>query len=152
MKFKQIEKVDNIKEVIKNLFDADLNISGGWGYDEKSASIVESLEGVHVDQFLHMFASIRANIEMNATLDEKNRYGGINLTFKERKTIELDNKTYEIFTFGITAMKEKEYAKFIKEYKHGYGKKEFDLADHFKRRKKSTIEREVDYWFKGEIS
>ncbi len=150
--FQPIEKVDNIKEVIKNLFDADLNVSGGWGYNEKSATIVNSLEGVHLDQFLHMFASIRANIEMNATLDEDDRYGGINLTFKEKKTLKLANKTYNVFTFGITAMKEKNYAKFIKEYKDGYGKKEFDLADHFDRRKKSTIKREVDYWFEGEIS
>ena len=145
--FQTIEKVDSIKKVIKNLFDVDLNVSGGWGYDEKSATVVESLDDAHIEQFLHMFASIRANIEMNATLDEEERYGGINLTFKEKKTLSIDKKTYTIVTFTISAMKENDYAKFIKEYKENYGKKEFDLTNHFKKRKEHTLSREVDYWF-----
>lgn len=149
--FQQIEEVDNIKEVIKNLFDVSLNISGGWGYTEKNATIIDSLEGVEIDQFLHMFASIRANIEMNATLEKDDRYGAINLSFKDKKSIMINSKTYSVITFAITAMKEKDYASFIQEYKDGYGKKEFDLAKHFERRKQSTIEREVDYWFEGEI-
>ncbi len=145
IEFKPIEKVDSIQEVIKNLFDVTLDISGGWGYDYKSATLVKSLE--NVDQFLHMFASMRAHIEMNATLEKADRYGGINLTLKERKTLTIDSKTYEVVTYHLTAMREEDYTHFIKEYKDGYGKKEFDLASHFDRRKKSTIERKVDYWF-----
>ena len=148
VRFQPIEKVASIKKVIKNLFDTDLDVSGGWGYDENTATIVESLGDMPVEQFSHTFASIRANIEMNATLDKDDRYGGINLSIKSKKTFNTDNQTYEIFTFLITAMKEKEYASFIKEYKECYGKKEFDLADHFYRRKESTIEREVDFCFK----
>ena len=151
VEFQPIEKVDSIKDVIKNLFDVNLNVSGGWGYDDKSATIINNLENAEIDQFLHMFASIRANIEMNATREIEDRYGSINLTFKKSQTMIINGKTYTVITFNITAMKEEDYATFIQEYKDGYGKKEFDLSGHFDRRKKSTIEREVDYWFEGEL-
>ena len=143
---KQLEEVDNIQEVIKNIFDVDLNISGGWGYDDKTATIIGDLT-IQKEQFYHMFATMRANIELNIMLDEDNRYGGINLTLKDKVTINKDDKSYEKITFTINAINEKLYAKFIKEYKDGYGKKEFDLEDHFKRRKEATIDKEVEYWF-----
>ncbi len=148
IEFKPIEHVDNIKKVIKNVFDVELNITGGWGYDNNSAVIIEKLD-IPMDQFIHMFATMRANIEMNLTLEEDERYGGINLTFKDNKKFEINNKTYDIVSFKVTAMKEKIYAQFIKEYKDGYGKKEFDLSDHFKRRTENTITRYIDYWFLG---
>ena len=146
IKFKPIESVENISTVIKNLFDVDLNISGGWGYDNSSAIITEKLD-MPIEQFVHMFATMRANIEMNLALDENKRYGGINLTPKSDKKIEINNKTYNVASFTITAINEKKYAKFIKEYKDGYGKERFDLANHFNKRKENTITREVDCWF-----
>ncbi|MEA3553428.1 MAG: hypothetical protein U9R39_03370 [Campylobacterota bacterium] len=147
--FNQIETVDNLQEVLKETFEVDLDISGGWGYDNKSAVIVNHLD-IPIDQFLHMFATIRANIEMNLMQDENNRYGGINVTFLEGKQFEIDNKTYDHITFEITAINEKKYAEFIKEYKDNYGKnKDFDLNDHFKRRKENTITMKSDFWFYG---
>ena len=148
MEFKPIEKVDSTKEVIEDVFGVKLDISGGWGYDNSSAVEVNSLD-MPIDQFLNLFATVRANIEMNLTLEEDERYGGVNVTFQESKKFEINSKTYDIVTFKITAMNEKIYADFIKEYKEGYGKKEFDLADHFKRRKEKTITRVTDYWFYG---
>jgi len=147
MNIKKLEPVDNISKTIKDIFDVDLSISGGWGYDSSSATIIENLQDTQAEQFLHMFASMRANIQLNITLDKDEKYGGINLTFIEKKRVKIDDKTYCVVTFKITAMKEKLYAKFIQEYKDGYGKKEFDLADHFNQRKQSTIEDKVDYWF-----
>jgi len=146
--FKKVEPVDNIKDVIKDIFDVELDVSGGWGYENNNALVIEELH-IPIDQFIHMFATIRANIEMNLTLEEEQRYGGINLTFLNSKKFEINNKTYDVVSFKITAMNEKIYADFIKEYKDGYGKKEFDLSNHFKRRKENTITRDVDYWFYG---
>ena len=150
IEFKQIDNVDNISEVIKEVFEVELDISGGWGYDNTTALIVNNLKEMKIDQFIHTFASIRANVEMNLTLDEDERYGGINVEFMDGKQIELDNIKYDMITFKISAMKEKDYAVFIQEYKDNYGKnKDFDMTDHFKRRNESTISIEVDYWFIG---
>lgn len=146
--FENLPGVDDLSGVIEDVFGVKLDISGGWGYDNNTAVIVNSL-AVEIDQFLHMFASMRANVEMNLILEEEQRYGGINVSFEDSKKFEIDNKVYDVVTFKVTAMKEKTYADFIKEYKDNYGKKEFDLSGHFKRREENTISRTVDYWFYG---
>ncbi len=148
IEFKQLNSSDDIQKVIDNLFEVKLDISGGWGYDSNTAVIIEKLS-IPYKQFYHMFATMRANIEMNLTLEEDERYGGINLTFEDIKQIKVNSIVYDVVSFKFTAMNEKVYAKFIKEYKDGYGKKEFDLSDHFKRRTKNTIVRHIDYWFLG---
>jgi hypothetical protein len=149
IKLHQVQEVDNISDVIKEYFDVDLDISGGWGYDHSSSVIVNSLS-VPIDQFLHMFSTIRATIEMNLMLEDNERYGGINVTFIDGHQIEIENKIYDKITFEVTAMKEKDYANFIQEYKDNYGKnKDFDMTDHFNRRKEASISIHSDFWFKG---
>lgn len=135
MEFKQIVPVDDISGLILEVFDVKLDISGGWGYDYKNSVVVNSLD-MPIDQFLNLFANLRANIEMNLTLEEDERYGGINVHFLNGEQFTIDNKTYDHVTFEITAMKEKEYAKVIQEYKDNYGKNEnFDMDKHFKKEK-----------------
>lgn len=144
--FKEVEKVKNIKKVVKNLFDVELDISGGWGYDVESAVIINSLD-VPIGQFMNLFATLRSNVEMNFDKSSDERYGGINLSLKEEKRIEKNGNRYNIATFEISAMNEKRYAEFIKEYKENYGKKAFDLNSHFGRRKEATLTRMVEFWF-----
>lgn len=144
--FKEVEKVENIKEVIKNLFDVELDISGGWGYDDESALTINSLD-IPMGQFMNLFATLRTNLEMNFNKSPDERYGGINLSLQEEKSMEKNGNRYDIATFEISAMNEKRYAEFIKEYKENYGKKAFDLNDHFGRRKEATLIRIVECWF-----
>ena len=144
--FKELEKVENIKEVVKNLFDVELDISGGWGYDDESAVTINTLD-VPLGQFMNLFATLRANLEMNFDKSPDERYGGINLSLQEEKNVEKNAKRYSVATFEISAMNEKRYAEFIKEYKENYGKKTFDLNDHFSRRKEATMTRVSEYWF-----
>ena len=146
IKFEKLPTVDDIAGVLEDIFSLKLNVSGGWAYDNKSALEVNSLD-MPIEQFLHTFASMRANIEMNLTLDEENRYGGINVSQKEHKEFEIENQKFDLVTFKITAMKEKDYNHFIQEYKDNYGKEEFDLAKHFEERQKATIEVKSDFWF-----
>ena len=145
-KFKELEKSDNIKKVVKNLFDIELDVSGSWGYCNKTALIINSLE-MPIDQFMNLFATLRANIEMNLNLDENERYSGITVNLEEKKYISIDDKSFTVATFKVSAMNERVYAGFIKEYKVNYGKKAFDLSEHFKKRKEETLIRVVDYWF-----
>jgi len=149
MKFKHIESVDDMSGLILEVFDVKLDISGGWGYDYKSSVVVNSLD-IPIDQFLNLFASLRANIEMNMTLEEDDRYGGINVHFLDGEQFSIENKTYDHVRFEVTAMKEKEYAKVIQEYKDNYGKNEdFDMDKHFKKREELTIKLIADFWFEG---
>jgi predicted small secreted protein len=146
VKFEQLKSDNDLKEVIKAAFDADLAISGAWGYTQELATIIESSD-VPVKQIEHMIASMRSYIEMNMTLPEVERYGSINLNEIQREQIPVDGLVYDKVTYEITAMKEETYTAFINAYKEGLGKEGFDITEHFNQRKKATIIRKVEYWF-----
>ena len=140
--FKQIQPGDKIQEVIKAAFDADVEVLGEWGYTKELASIIENSE--NVKQVEHTLATMRAYIEMNMTLEKEERYGSINLNEKDRE----ESEGFHQVTYEISAMKEDAYASFIDEYKQGHSQPDFDISDHFKRRKEATLIREVIHWFK----
>ena len=150
LKFKEIkdgnEIKDNIQHIIKVAFNLDLEVSGSWGYTQDKATIIlDKKENINVIEF--SLATIRANLEMNMTLSEEQRYSAINLREISRETINENDKIYHKVLYGIEAMKESEYKVFIQEYKNNYEVSDFDLEGHFKRRKLATIKREVLHFF-----
>ena len=143
MNFK-LQDGDDIKEVLKAAYDVELDVSGGWGYDENSPTIIGQNNQTPKVQLEYMLASMRTNLEMNITQPKESRFGGINVEEKKREVVgELDRVTYE-----VSAMKDSDYATFIQEYKDNFGKSDFDMEDHFKRRKEATLKREIVYFFK----
>jgi len=146
--FKPLQENTNIQELIKETFDADLPISGDWGYTQDSASIINALpQGMPILQLQHTITSIRAHLEMNITQEKENRYGGINANERSREVINSDSGIFDKVTYEITAIKEDLYNAFIKEYKEGYDNESLDLNDHFERRKEATLTREVVHYF-----
>jgi len=144
--FTQLQCDDDLKQIIKVAFDTDLDIKGAWGYTQETATTVLS-SLVPLSQFEHMFASMRAYVEMNMTKEKEDRYGSINLNEIAREQVVLDTHTYDKVTYKITAMREDVYASFIAEYKEGYGQETFDISKHFKEREKATLSREITHWF-----
>ena len=145
--FQAITSSDPIKEIIKSAFDFEADLSGGWGYTSKDATIIHNTNNMPAEQFEHTLATMRAYIEMNMTLSEDERYGSINPNETSRKTIYLNDKAYEKVVYTVTGMKEDLYAKFINAYKKGYGTPDFNMSKHFKQRKEATISRVVEHWF-----
>ncbi len=146
--FKQLQENLNIHELIKSTFDVDLALAGNWGYTKENATIIEAVpENMTLPQMEHMVTSIRAHLEMNITQEQENRYGAINANERVREEIRSEGSIFNKVTYEITAMKEDPYNAFIKEYKEGYGKEDFDLNDHFKRREEATLTREVIHYF-----
>ena len=144
--FKQLSCSDDLKNIIKAAFDSNLDITGAWGYTKELSTEIITTD-IPLKQFEHIFASMRAYIEMNMTLEAEDRYASINANELSRETLSADNKIYHKTTYTITAIRESRYAYFIKEYKDNYGKKDFDLNAHFAKRKKETLEREAIHWF-----
>ena len=144
--FENLKSNNDLKEIINAAFDTDLNISGSWGYTQELSTIIHSVDTPLV-QFEHIFASMRAYVEMSMTQEKKVRYGSINLNEISREQMINNSLTYDIVTYRLTAMKEDVYADFINEYKEGYGKDDFNLTEHFKRREDATLTREVKHWF-----
>ncbi|RLA76099.1 MAG: hypothetical protein DRG30_03605 [Epsilonproteobacteria bacterium] len=146
--FKQLQENLNIHELIKSTFDVDLALAGNWGYTKENATIIEALsENMTLLQLEHMITSIRAHLEMNITQEQENRYGAINANERAREEERNEEGVFNKVTYEITAIKEDLYNAFIKEYKEGYGKEDFDISSHFKRRKEATLTREVIHYF-----
>ncbi|NOR56426.1 MAG: hypothetical protein GQ531_09480 [Sulfurovum sp.] len=145
--FQRLKSEGDLKEVILSAFDSDLDIKGAWGYTEAEATHILDTDMPYT-QFEHIFASMRAYVEMNMTREETERYGSINLSETHREEIENNQATFHKVTYALTAMKESLYTAFIKEYKEGHGEKGFDLNLHFQKRKEATLHREVTHWFK----
>jgi len=144
--FQSLSCNDDLKDIIKTAFDSDLDIAGAWGYSKELATEIITID-IPLSQLEHIFASMRAYIEMNMTLEVTDRYASINVNELSRETLAIDNRTYHKIIYTITAIKESRYADFIKEYKNKYGKEDFDLDAHFAKRKKETLSREVIHWF-----
>ena len=143
MDFK-LKNGDDIKEVLKAAYDMELDVSGGWGYDENSPTIIGKDNQTPKNQLEYMLASMRVNLEMNITQPRESRFGGINVNELKREVVgELEKVSYE-----VSAMKESDYASFIQEYKDNFEKSDFDMQGHFERRKDATIKREITYFFK----
>jgi len=146
--FKKLQENNNIQELIKSTFDSDLALTGNWGYTKSKATIIEAVpEGMPLSQLEHMVTSIRAHLEMNITQKQENRYSGINVNEKAREENRKEEAIFNKVTYEVTAMKEDVYTAFIKEYKEGYGKEDFDMNEHFKRRKEATLIREIVHYF-----
>jgi hypothetical protein len=141
--FKQVELKENLKDMIKNIFDTDIALSGGWGYSKKDATILYDIVDISKNQFQHNLAHMRVYLEMNILQPKENRYSSISVLEKHREDVE----NFEIVTYEIKAMLESDYNNFIKEYKENYGKDDFDMSAHFQRRKDATLTREIEYWF-----
>ncbi len=142
--FKEIEAEENLDNFIKIVFNSDLKVSGAWGYSKPLATIIEKGNNGSIGQIEFTLATMRAYLEMNMTLEEDKRYGAINLNELSRVT----DGEYEKVTYEVSAIKELEYKKFIDEYKKYSESPNFDMMEHFNRRKESTLKREVIYWFK----
>ncbi len=132
-----------IKQIIKESFGVELDISGDWGHTKGTALIVHNLKGKEED-FFPIFASMRANYELNLLKDEDEKYAGINPAVKNIDKVD----GYQKITFTIQAIKKSIYNELINEYKQGYGKKDFDIGAHFKKRKEATEVFEQVCWFR----
>jgi len=146
--FNPLQENTDIQTLIRSTFDADLPLSGGWGYTQEHATILKAIpEGMTLAQLQHMVNTIRAHLEMNITQDEAHRYSAINANEKARETQHTDAAIFNKVSYEITGIKDAPFKAFIKEYKEGYGKEDFDLNAHFQRRKEATLTREVEHYF-----
>ena len=144
--FKEIEAEEDLGNFIKVVFNADFKVSGAWGYSKPLATVIEQGNDEPIAQIEFTLATMRAYLEMNMTLSEDKRYGAINLNEISR----VAEDRYEKITYEVSAIRELEYKRFIDEYKENSENPNFDMTEHFNRRKEATLKREVIYWFKVE--
>ena len=146
MQFKEIAVENNLQELVKVAFNSDLKLDGAWGYTQALATIIREGNSGSLAQIEFTLATMRAYLEMNMTLEEAERYGAINLQELSRERVD---DGYDKVEYEISAIKELAYKAFIKEYKENLEKPDFDMSEHFVRRKSATLKRKVLHWFKS---
>ncbi len=146
MTFKEIEVENNLQELVKVAFNADLKLEGAWGYTQTLATVIKEGKATPLLQTEFTLATMRAYLEMNMTVEEDERYAAINLQELSREKVD---DVYDKVEYEISAIKEKEYKVFIKEYKENSEKSDFDMSAHFAKRKSATLKRKVLHWFKS---
>lgn len=146
MQFKEIAVENNLQELVKVAFNSDLKLDGAWGYTQALATVIREGNSGSLAQIEFTLATMRAYLEMNMTLEEAERYGAINLQELSRERVD---DGYDKVDYEISAIKELEYKAFIKEYKENLEKPDFDMSEHFARRKSATLKRKVLHWFKS---
>jgi hypothetical protein len=145
MEFQEIEVENNLEELVKVAFNADFKLDGAWGYTQALATVIKPQNEGSLAQIEFTLATMRAYLEMNMTLGDKERYSAINLQELSREKID---ESYDKVNYEISAIKETEYKAFIAEYKENSEKRDFNMSDHFNRRKEATLKRVVVHWFK----
>ena len=138
---------ENLREIIKTHFNVSLDIEGGWGYTKEEATVINDFHTIPAKQLEHTFASMRAYGEMSMTLPKEERYGSINVNELSREKVNFQDRIFDNVQYEVSAIKERDYAGFIDEYKEGYGNASFDMEDHFRRRKEATLKRTIAHWF-----
>ena len=73
-KFKEIVAEENLHEFVKVAFNADLKITGAWGYTQELVTVISKENEGSVAQIEFTLATMRAYLEMNMTLEEEERY------------------------------------------------------------------------------
>jgi hypothetical protein len=146
--FDTLQENTDIQDLIKTTFDADLPVSGDWGYTQEKATIIKDLsQDMPLTQLEHMITTIRAHLEMNITQEENHRYGAINANELSREESQHNGLSYAKVTYEVTGIKEDLFKQFIAEYKEGYEKEGFDLSEHFRKRKEATLTRTIVHYF-----
>jgi len=143
IEFKQINSTDSISKIIKSAFGVDIEVKGSWGYSKDKNTDISAIQD-NIKGTQELMAMMRANMEMNMLLSENERYGSISLNEINRE----ENNNFHHIEYEITAMKESDYKSFIQEYKDNFSDNNFDLENHFNKRKEATIKRNVSHWFK----
>jgi len=137
-------------------FGGILPIKGGWGYNQEDAVIInkndpiisqdEPFDGVAIE---YRFADLRPIVELIILRSENDRFRGIDSERIEQRLISVGAKSYDVLTFNVTALPEKDWNALKAEWEgpNGIKSSDFDKDAHSQKRDSKTICYTATYWF-----
>jgi hypothetical protein len=146
------------REVFVEIYKSipELPIRGGWGYSMEDAVIIDKndpivfkvlpFNGITIE---HIFVEKRIYCELIVYQPKDDRYSGINWKPILQELREINDKHYDVLTFDVTALHDKDFAmmKAVWEGPNGYGSQGFDQKEHFKKHAALEIHYVAEYWF-----
>ncbi len=153
-----ISSNESPREILAHDFPSlgELPIQGGWGYTRDDAVIIDKndpvvskglpFDGVSIE---YAFVEPRAYEELIIFRPENDRYSRINTNTLGQKLTSHNNRHYDVLTFEVTALPDKDWEELKAEWEgpNGYTSHEFDLKAHKNKRDAPTIRYVTEYWF-----
>lgn len=142
------------REVIFDVYQKDLPISGGWGFTKEDAVIINRYDST-VNQILPFdgiglelwFARHRAYIQLITQRDTNDRYSGIELNNKRQELITDNTGTYDKVIYDVSAFKDADFDELKEEWESNNYDGSFDIEAHNKKRQSLLVHFEMEYWF-----
>lgn len=158
IKFYSLPSDQAPKEVLGADFPrlVSLPISGGWGYDQETACIIErgdksqgSWPPVDITGVERVFIEHRLYEELIVFRPPGSRYSGIKWDITFQKLMVISGRRYDVLTVEVSALPEREFEKLKAEYEgpDGISSSDFDIVAHMKRHEALTHTAIREYWF-----
>jgi hypothetical protein len=155
----QINSIETPREILATDFPSlggELPIHGGWGYSREDAVIIDKddpvvprdapFDGVGLEYF---FVEKRIYEELIVFQPTDKRYSGIEWKPIEQRLMDTDGRWYDILTFEITALPDKDWNELKAEWEgpSGFNSNGFDIEAHLKKKDDRRIRYIGEYWF-----
>ena len=144
------------RERLLTIYEVDLPIEGGWGYDIEDAVVINKLHpSVNQEMPFHgvgiekTFIRHRLFIELIQMRSRDDDFSGIESAIKIQRVIQQNGKSYDHLECEATALRTADWLlmKEIWEGSNGYKSPDFDQAKHLQLHKSKLVHFDCEYWF-----
>jgi hypothetical protein len=129
-------------------------INGGWGYSSGDAVIIGENESHELgwlpfdsETLKFLFVELRIQEELVYSRKEDERCTNIRWNMLAEERVKLDGNIFDVMTFEVSAITEKNHSALKAGYSQGNGTTVFDEAGYWKKQGALRIRYVTDYWF-----
>jgi hypothetical protein len=129
-------------------------INGGWGYSSGDAVIIGENESLELgwqpfdsEALKFMFIEKRIQEELVCSRDEAERCTNIRWNMLAQKRVNLDGNEFDVMTFEVSAIKEKNHDALKAEFAQGVTSATFDENRYWKKHSALRVRYVTDYWY-----
>ena len=141
---------------LKNAFNLELPISGGWGYSKNDPVIIDKDDPIVTPSipfdyvgFEYAFVEKRIYAELIVFRESADRFSGIDWKLLKSTLMVISKRKYEVLDFMVSGFLDKDFESFKEDWEinNGYEDDEKGRAKHLKSRDKKMYYYESQYWF-----
>lgn len=134
----------------------ELPISGGWGYSQADACIIDKndsllppsipFDGVGVE---YVFVEKRIYEEMIIFRPDGEKFSGIKWNLQKQSTLHEEGRVFDKLLFEITALPDSDWDELKTEFDgpQGYGHPKFDVEAHERKYQEKMVRFTREFWF-----
>lgn len=146
-----IRSNESPRDILATDFQLTLPISGGWGYSQADACIIDNINDPAFNAVAveYNFVEKRIYEEMIIFRPKAEQFAGIEWKLQEQELLRKGGKSFDKLRFNITAypVKDWEELRAAWEGPQGYGHPDFDIEAHEKKDQEKIMRFTREFWF-----